>query len=63
MPGRSRIRRNPIHPRWASHDNWPLYCCDYFFVTQDLAPRVHAVRVDAITQASDHQSVILELQD
>ena len=50
-------------PTVGVHDDWPLYCCDYFFVTQDLAPRVRAVRVDAITQASDHQSVILELQD
>lgn len=50
-------------PTVGVHDSWPLYCCDYFFVTQDIAPRVRAVRVDAVTQASDHQPVILELKD
>lgn len=36
------------------------YCCDFVFVTPDLAPKVHAVRVDAATRASDHQPVIVE---
>jgi endonuclease/exonuclease/phosphatase family metal-dependent hydrolase len=36
------------------------YCCDFVFVSKDLAPRVAAVRVDAETQASDHQPVIVE---
>ena len=35
---------------------WPdrSYCCDFFFVTADLAPRVCAVEVLADTAASDH---------
>ncbi len=37
-------------------------CCDYAFVTPDLAPRIAAVRVDAETSASDHQPVIVELR-
>ena len=37
------------------------YCCDYIFVTPDLAPRLKSIRVDGATQASDHQPVILEL--
>lgn len=37
------------------------YCCDFVFVTEDLAPRLKAVRVDTGTQASDHQPVIVEL--
>jgi endonuclease/exonuclease/phosphatase family metal-dependent hydrolase len=37
------------------------YCCDYVFVTQDLAPRLRSIRIDAHTQASDHQPVIVEL--
>jgi endonuclease/exonuclease/phosphatase family metal-dependent hydrolase len=37
------------------------YCCDYVFVTEDLAPRLKTVRVDGATQASDHQPVIVEL--
>ncbi|MDA1117321.1 MAG: endonuclease/exonuclease/phosphatase family protein [Proteobacteria bacterium] len=36
------------------------YCCDFVFVTPDLAPRIASVRVDADTQASDHQPVIVE---
>lgn len=44
---------------------WPdrAYCCDFFFVTADLAPRVRAVQVLAETAASDHQPVVLELDD
>ncbi len=37
------------------------YCCDFVFVSEDLAPRVRAVRVDSETQASDHQPVIVEI--
>jgi endonuclease/exonuclease/phosphatase family metal-dependent hydrolase len=37
------------------------YCCDFVFTTEDLAPRLKAVRVDGDTQASDHQPVIVEL--
>lgn len=44
---------------WAEHP----YCCDFVFVTDDLAPRVHKVTVDAQTQASDHQPVLIELAD
>jgi endonuclease/exonuclease/phosphatase family metal-dependent hydrolase len=38
------------------------YCCDYVFVTEDLKARLTAIRVDAATQASDHQPVIVELR-
>jgi endonuclease/exonuclease/phosphatase family metal-dependent hydrolase len=37
------------------------YCCDYVFVTEDLVAKLKSVRVDGLTQASDHQPVILEL--
>ena len=37
------------------------YCCDFVFVTPDLAPRVASVRVDGDTQVSDHQPVIVTL--
>ncbi|HEX9396841.1 MAG TPA: endonuclease/exonuclease/phosphatase family protein [Burkholderiales bacterium] len=37
------------------------YCCDFIFVTQDLVPRLRSIRIDADTQASDHQPVMLEL--
>ena len=44
---------------WAEHP----YCCDFVFVTGDLASRVHAVTVDTQTQASDHQPVLVELAE
>jgi len=45
--------------------DWPdrAYCCDFIFVTADIAPRVRALQVLADTPASDHQPVILELAD
>ncbi len=39
----------------------PELHCDFFFVSEDLAPRLRSIRVDQQTQASDHQPVILEL--
>ena len=39
------------------------YCCDFVFVSDDLAPRVRSIEVDLETQASDHQPVIMELDD
>ncbi len=44
---------------------WPgrRYCCDYFWVSADLAPRVAAIAVEEATAASDHQPVVLELVD
>jgi endonuclease/exonuclease/phosphatase family metal-dependent hydrolase len=42
---------------------WPVYCCDFAFVTEDLVPRVRTMTVNGGTDASDHQPVILELAD
>jgi endonuclease/exonuclease/phosphatase family metal-dependent hydrolase len=39
------------------------YCCDFAFVSEDLAARVRDVRVDGDTRASDHQPLLLELDD
>ncbi len=59
-----------LHPRTAHphtngvHDReqWPApYTCDFVFVSDDLAPRLRAVKVDGDTQASDHQPVLVEL--
>lgn len=38
------------------------YCCDFVFVTPDLAPRLASVTIVPDTQASDHQPVIVELR-
>ena len=40
----------------------PELHCDFIFVSEDLVPRVSAVRVDRETQAADHQPVILTLE-
>lgn len=39
------------------------YCCDFAFVSEDLAQRVRDVQVDTQTPDSDHQPVLLELDD
>jgi endonuclease/exonuclease/phosphatase family metal-dependent hydrolase len=39
------------------------YCCDFVFVSETLASRVQAMRIDSETRASDHQPVLLELDD
>ncbi len=39
------------------------YCCDFVFVSAELAPRVRRLEVDGATQASDHQPVLMELDD
>jgi endonuclease/exonuclease/phosphatase family metal-dependent hydrolase len=41
----------------------PAHCCDFIYVTSDLVPRIQAVFYDTSTQVSDHQPVLLELQD
>ena len=54
----------PHPPTFRLYENnaeKPPHCCDYFFVTQDLRPRLRSIRVDLENQASDHQPVILEL--
>jgi endonuclease/exonuclease/phosphatase family metal-dependent hydrolase len=42
---------------------WPERpdCYDYFFVTEDLVPRVAEVNVQSETAASDHQPIVLDL--
>ena len=42
---------------------WPdkPACYDYFFVTEDLAPRLAQVEVLSETAASDHQPVMLDI--
>lgn len=41
----------------------PAHCCDFVYVTSDLAPRIRRVFYDTLTQVSDHQPVLLELED
>ena len=55
----------PHAPTVGVHDKaqWPgpPFTFDFVFVSADLASRVRDVRVDASTDASDHQPVLLEL--
>jgi len=46
-------------------EQWPEppFCCDFVFVTEDLAPRIEDVVVNGATDASDHQPVLLVLAD
>jgi endonuclease/exonuclease/phosphatase family metal-dependent hydrolase len=56
----------PHPPTFKLHERDPgeaPYCCDYIFASEDLAPRIKSIRVDARTQASDHQPVIVEFAD
>ncbi len=39
------------------------YCCDFVFASESLARRLRDVQVDGATRASDHQPVLLELDD
>jgi endonuclease/exonuclease/phosphatase family metal-dependent hydrolase len=58
--------RHPHAPTFCVHDRGyskTPYCCDFIFVSETIARRVHSVEVDAATQASDHQPVIMELDD
>jgi endonuclease/exonuclease/phosphatase family metal-dependent hydrolase len=58
--------RHPHTPTFCVHDHSfskTPYCCDFIFVSADLARRVRAVEVDSATRDSDHQPVLLELDD
>jgi endonuclease/exonuclease/phosphatase family metal-dependent hydrolase len=54
----------PHQPTVGLYDTvqWPRrFACDFVFVSQDLAPRVQSLEVDATSDASDHQALILKL--
>ena len=57
-------RAGPHSPTAGVHENsWAKqpYCCDFVFLTADLASQVREVKVDLHTQASDHQPVLIVL--
>ena len=57
---------HPHAPTFCVHDkrySKRPYCCDFLFVSESLRDRVRAVEVDGETRASDHQPVLLELDD
>jgi endonuclease/exonuclease/phosphatase family metal-dependent hydrolase len=58
-----------LHPGKKHPDSFCIYeqtfsgphCCDFVFVTEDLAPRLRRVHYDTKTKVSDHQPVLIEL--
>ena len=57
-PGVPHVPTLGVHDR----EQWPqAYASDFVYVTEDLVPRLRAVKVDGETQASDHQPVLVEL--
>ena len=58
--------RRAHEPTFCVHDHRYAkepYCCDFVFVSEDLAPRVRAIRVDLDTRVSDHQPVLLDFDE
>jgi endonuclease/exonuclease/phosphatase family metal-dependent hydrolase len=39
------------------------HCCDFMFVTEDLTPRLQRIVYDQQMKSSDHQPILIELQD
>ena len=62
-----RYPREPHAPTLGLFDKgqWPgdPFCCDFIFVTEDLRDRVQDITVNTLTNASDHQPVLLRLDD
>ncbi len=57
------LRAEPHPPSFCLYDQTygAPHCCDFVFVSEDLAPRLRRVFYDVETQASDHQPVLIEL--
>jgi endonuclease/exonuclease/phosphatase family metal-dependent hydrolase len=58
--------RRPHTPTFCVHSTEHAktpYCCDFVFVSDALAERVRAIEVDSATRASDHQPVLVEIDD
>lgn len=56
----------PHAPTFCVHDDTfskTPYCCDFVFISGDLAPRISGLRTDLQNKASDHQPVIAEFRN
>ena len=57
---------HPHTPTFCVHTNKyskTPYCCDFVFVSDSMAERVRALHVDSASLESDHQPVLLEIDD
>ena len=52
---------HPTSFRLFDQSDGPPHCCDFMFVTEDLATKIRRIDYNQETQASDHQPVLLEL--
>ena len=57
-PGKPHPHSFRVHER---EEGQSPYCCDFVFVSEDLAPRLRAITIDGDNRASDHQPVMVEL--
>ena len=58
--------RKPHVPTFCVHSKGyskTPYCCDFVFVSEDVARRVHSVAVNSATTDSDHQPLLVEFDD
>ena len=56
----------PHQPTFCVHDgsfSKTPYCCDFVFVSETLRERLRSMTVNGVTQDSDHQPVLVDLQD
>jgi len=57
-PGQPHAHTSGVHDR----EQWPeSFACDFVFATRDLRERLRSIAVDPVTDASDHQPILLEL--
>ena len=65
-PSRALLNPGTPHPHtfriYEKEEGESPYCCDYVFVSEDIASRLRTVRVDGATQASDHQPVVVTFE-
>jgi endonuclease/exonuclease/phosphatase family metal-dependent hydrolase len=52
---------HPTSFRLFDQSDGPPHCCDFMFVTEDLATKIRRIDYNQETRASDHQPVLLEL--
>jgi len=55
---------SPHAPTSGVHDRvqWPEpFACDFVFATRDLRERLRSITVDAVTDASDHQPIVVDI--
>ena len=59
-------RHRPHAPTFCVHSHKygrTPYCCDFVFVSDSMAGRVRAMHVDGASLESDHQPVLIEIDD